>query len=276
MVLGHREWGPPGAEAVACVHGVGQRGEIFAALATRLAAAGRRVIALDLRGHGTTPARAPLSFETHLADLTETAAALGAAPATWIGHSFGARACAALAARSPREVAALVLLEPAFDVPAERVRRAIRVESREWGFATSAGATNSLLAAEAGAGASPELVAAYVEADLRRGEDGRYRFSPDGGAVVAAWEAMGAPNPEVAAVPTLLLRGAASHLDWSRTSGRYAAALGSLLSEATVAGGHNVFWSAPEETAAAIESFLGAAGGEGRQRQTQAMEGASR
>jgi pimeloyl-ACP methyl ester carboxylesterase len=62
----------------------------------------------------------------------------------------------------------------------------------------------------------------------------------------------------VAAVPTLLLRPAASAPHTVEQDLRYRRALGSLLRTAVVPNGHNVLWEAPEQTIAAILDFLGA------------------
>ncbi|HVX31589.1 MAG TPA: alpha/beta hydrolase [Solirubrobacterales bacterium] len=257
MILHHREWGPAEGSTVFCVHGVGQQSEIFAVFGELVAASGRRVVALDLRGHGDSPA-ATASFADHVADLAETAAALDPARADWVGHSFGGRACAALAAAHPERVRSLALLEPAFEVPAERIRQAVLIAGLDWSFETRAGAAAALLAAEGSVGAAPQLVADYLERDLRRGDDGRFRFSSSGTAVAGVWEAMAGPNPPVATVPTLLLSGAESHLADAAGRERYARALGPLLTERTVDGGHNVLWSAPTATTEAITDFLAA------------------
>jgi lipase len=256
MVLSHREWNPDGAAAVICVHGIAQRGAIFDAMAERLAAGGWRVVAVDLRGHGSSPADPPWTIAAHVADLTESLESLGLESAAWVGHSFGARLCAELAAESPHRVSALALLEPAFDVPAARARQAAVIEAMDWSFATVAGATNAVLAAETSRGAPADAVAEYVREDVSVDEGGRYRFSHSGAAVAGSWEAMTGPNPAIAACPTLLLRAAESHLDWSRTEARYRQALGPLLSSETVPGGHNVLWSASPATISTVECFL--------------------
>ncbi|HET9678374.1 MAG TPA: alpha/beta hydrolase [Solirubrobacterales bacterium] len=256
VVLDHREWNPGGGSAVVCVHGIAQRGAVFGEMAEQLAGDGRRVVAVDLRGHGSSSAEPPWTIAAHVADLVESAEALGLESATWVGHSFGARLCAELAAGFPRSVSALALLEPAFDVPAARARQAALIEAMDWSFETVEGAANAVLAAETSRGADADAVTAYVREDVSLDGRGRYRFSHSGEAVAGSWEAMTGPDPEIAERPTLLLRAAQSHLDWSRTEDRYREALGPLLSSATVPGGHNVFWSAPQATTSTVAQFL--------------------
>ncbi len=119
MVLANRRWGAAAAECVVCVHGITQHGGIFARLGEDLAARGRAVVALDLRGHGDSERLPPWDTETHVADLIETLDALGIERVTWVGHSLGGRLVAAAAALRPERARGLALLDPAVEVPAE-------------------------------------------------------------------------------------------------------------------------------------------------------------
>ena len=49
------------------------------------------MIAPDLRGHGRSGWEPPWNHPTYVADLVETADALGIGEADWVGHSFGGR-----------------------------------------------------------------------------------------------------------------------------------------------------------------------------------------
>jgi 3-oxoadipate enol-lactonase len=71
-----------------------------------------RVISPDLRGHGRSIAPyESCTIEQFAADLNELVAALGAAPAVFVGHSLGARVVIEAAATCPREVSGLVLVD---------------------------------------------------------------------------------------------------------------------------------------------------------------------
>jgi lipase len=256
MRLHTRSWGPAGGEAVVCVHGVGQHGGIFAGLAESLAADGRRTVAVDLRGHGDSGQEPPWNTGTHVDDVLETADGLGVERATWIGHSFGGRVLAALAARAPERLQGLVLLDPGFDVPPEYALKAAEMDRQDWSFATVDGAVNALLGSDMVVASPQETVAAYAAEDLRRGADGRLRFSHCPSAVVVAWSEATLPPPAIAPVPTLIVRPVASIVPGRAQDRRYRDALGSLLTIATVPNGHNVLWEAPAETTAAIAAFL--------------------
>jgi len=259
-----RTWGGANADAVVCVHGITQHGGIFEPLAQRLVQGGRHVVAVDLRGHGESDREPPWTLGAHVDDLLETIDALGVERAAWVGHSFGGRLIAELANRVPERVSRLALLDPGLHVPPDQALRQAEIDRLDWSFATVDGATNALLASDTIVAAPEEVVAAYVKDDVQRGPDGRFRFSFCPSTVVAAWSEMAQPAPSVAELSTLLVAAMVPLHDGRDQIRRYRAALGPLLSVATVPNGHNVLWESPVETTAAIETFLAAAAPAGR------------
>jgi lipase len=257
VVLSTRTWGAPGGGCVLCVHGVAQHGGIFAELGERLAQRGHYVVAVDLRGHRDSSHLPPWSIDAHVADLFETLDSLGVERAAWVGHSFGGRIVATAAAERPERASAIALLDPAYVVPPEVALQSAEVERLDWSFATADGAINALLSAGRVVDPPREVVAAYVEDDLRKGPDGRLRFSFSPSAVVTAWSEMTLPAPPVAPVRTLMIRPQVPLFDPVVQDSGYREALGDRLTEVTVPKGHNVFWEAPEETITAIENFVG-------------------
>jgi lipase len=259
MVLATRRWGSPAAETVVCVHGITQHGGIFADLGRRLATSGHSVVAVDLRGHGSSERLPPWNADTHVTDLFETLDALGVERVTWVGHSLGGRLAAVAAAREPERAGKLVLLDPAIEVPAPAALRSAEVERLDWSFATAEGAINALLSTGRTVAAPRKVVAAYVDDDLQEGPDGRLRFSFSPSAVVVAWSEMVLPPPPIAQLPTLMVRPRVPLFDSSVQAPRYREALGELLTEVIVPNGHNMLWESPAETISAIEDFVGAA-----------------
>lgn len=259
MILRTRRWGPERPDSVVCVHGIAQHGGIFAGLGERLAALGHSVIAVDLRGHGGSERLPPWNIETHVADLFETLDALGIERAGWVGHSLGGRLVAEAAATGPERSERLVLLDPALEVPAAAALQSAEIERLDWSFATEEGAINALLSNGMMVAAPREVVAAFVAGDLRKGPDGRLRFSFCPSAVVVAWSEMVLPAPPPARLPTLIVRPQVPLFDAAAQDSRYGDALGDLFTRTAVPNGHNVLWEAPEETISAIEGFLGAA-----------------
>jgi len=256
MVLRTRRWGDAGADGVVCIHGLTQHGGVFDPLARRLAAAGHFVVAVDLRGHGGSGAEPPWGEASHVDDLLETIDELGLERVSWVGHSFGGRLAAAVAARSPRRTERLALLEPGLRIPPARALQAAETERLDWSFATLDGAIQALLSSPTMTAAAPrDVVAAYAEDDVRRGPDGRLRFRFSPAAAVVAWSEMTLPAPPMVRCPTLFLRAAVSLVDPAQLA-RYEAELGELLSVVEVGDGHNVLWESPEPTARAVERLL--------------------
>jgi lipase len=260
MVLKTLRWGSDGPRRVVCVHGLAQHGGVFEGLGQRLAAVGHPVLAVDLRGHGESGRVPPWNIDAHVGDLLETLDAAGVERASWIGHSFGGRLVAEVAARAPERADRLALLDPGLEVPAELALRSAEIERLDWSFATTDGALNALLSSDSVVAAPREVVAEYVRGDVLKGPDGRFRFRFCPAAAVVAWSELSTPAPAIAALPTLVVCAESPLVPFDGVHGaRYRGALGELLTLTTVPNGHNVLWESPAETAAAIELFLGPA-----------------
>lgn len=256
MLLNTHHWGAAGPERVVCLHGVAQHGGIFEQLGKRLAALGHSVLAVDLRGHGESGHEPPWSTGTHVEDVLETLDAQGVERVAWVGHSFGGLVAAALVAEAGERTQRLALLDPGLAVPPERALRSAEIERLDWSFATTDGALNALLSNESIVASPREVVAAFVDDDVRKGPDGRFRFSFCPSTVVTAWSEMTLPPPPIARVPTLLVTAEKPLYDGTRQRQRYEDELGDLLTRVEVPNGHNVLWESPQETIEAVEQFL--------------------
>ncbi|NXY97740.1 alpha/beta hydrolase [Streptomyces sp. BR123] len=122
------------APRVLLLHGLMGRALHWAGTA-RWLARGRRVVALDQRGHGESdhPATGPdvpvsLGREAFVADAETAVEQLGLAPVTLVGHSMGALTGWQLAARRPDLVEALVIC----DMRASALGEASQREWAEW------------------------------------------------------------------------------------------------------------------------------------------------
>jgi pimeloyl-ACP methyl ester carboxylesterase len=108
-----REWGG-GGQAVVLLHGLASKARLWDGVASRLAGAGLRVVALDQRGHGD--AEQPGSgydFTSVGRDLAAVLAALGIERPLLAGHSWGANVALQFAADRPGAVAGLALVDGA-------------------------------------------------------------------------------------------------------------------------------------------------------------------
>jgi pimeloyl-ACP methyl ester carboxylesterase len=102
--------GPPDGRLVLCVHGMGDTRRTFRLLVPKLAAAGYRVTAVDVRGYGESSAGWPdYRVDSVGADLVALIRHLGG-PAVVVGHSIACAAATWAAAEAPDDVSGLVLI----------------------------------------------------------------------------------------------------------------------------------------------------------------------
>jgi lipase len=251
--LACEEWGEPGSPRVVCLHGVTSHGRHFAKLAEELP--GFHVLAPDLLGHGSSPYEPPWSLDAHLGALVET---VGAEPAVLVGHSFGGRVAFELAARAPKLVPKLVLLDPALHVFPNVALFAAENARKERAYVSFAEGIDRRYDESQLRRAPRELVEEELTGHLVWSEDNLYRYRYSQSAVVAAYGEMASEPPafERVRVPTLLVLGEQSYLPYDHLLDAHREALGDLLEVVVVPGGHTVLWDALEETAAAVSRFL--------------------
>ncbi len=246
MRLHAYEYGDPEGAPVICLHGVTGHGQRFRKLGEERLAH-RRVIALDLRGHGRSGQEPPWDVDAHVADVLETASALGVERADWVGFSYGGRVAASVAARSPERVERLVLLDPALHLePSDCLEQALE-ERGDLSFETVDEAIedrgSSLLHTPR------EMLEEEMSQNLGRGEDGRLRYLYEPVAAIAIWSDMAADPPPVADLPTLIVQGEASWVPVDLARYPDARAV-------TVPGSHPVLWEDFDGTAGAVAEFL--------------------
>ncbi|WP_338662316.1 alpha/beta fold hydrolase [Pararoseomonas sp. SCSIO 73927] len=97
--------GPP----LVLLHGLFGQARNFGALQRRLAANGRRVVALDLPNHGASPHAPSMDYRVMADSVAETLEAKGIARAAVMGHSMGGKAAMMLALTRPEVVARLLV-----------------------------------------------------------------------------------------------------------------------------------------------------------------------
>jgi lipase len=251
--LALEEWGEPGSPRVVCLHGLTNHGRHFAKLAESLP--GFHVLAPDLLGHGSSPYEPPWSIEANLDAVVET---VGAEPALLVGHSFGGRLAFELAARAPKLVPRLVLLDPAILVRPDIALFAAENARKERAYVSFAEGVDRRYDESQLKRAPRDLVEEELTGHLVWTEDNLYRYRYSQSAAVAAYGEMASEPPpfERVRVPTLLVLGETSYLPYDHLLDAHGAALGDLLEVVVVPGGHTVLWDALEETSEAIARFL--------------------
>ena len=117
--------------AVLLIHGAGQTRKVWTGLADSLQKAGRRVISLDLRGHGGSewPDDGRYDFEALVEDLRAVLAQMGTRPVVVASTLGGWIACAALERDAALLASGLVLVDLPVDIDpsvSERIGQRLR------------------------------------------------------------------------------------------------------------------------------------------------------
>ncbi len=103
ITLHYLDWGPAGAPPVVLLHGITGHARVWDRLAERLVP-GRRVLALDQRGHGDSDAAPDDDYRvgTMADDVAAFAGSLELERFALLGHSMGGRIAIQYAARPRR------------------------------------------------------------------------------------------------------------------------------------------------------------------------------
>jgi len=255
MLLQLHEWGDRTAPPIVALHGIGGFGRRFRKLAEERLAS-YRVVAPDLRGHGSSSWEPPWTIATHVSDVLETIEHAGIERAAFVGHSYGGRLILELADLAPDRIERAALLDPAIELLPHVGFDFAERERADGGFALPDDAVEERLSFDA---MTPR---SFVEEDVRehldQGGDGLYRYRYCRTAVITAYGELCTPPPppETLRVPTLLVHAGEFGLVREEQLDTYATVLGELIHIVEVPGGHMVFWDAYEETASALERFL--------------------
>jgi pimeloyl-ACP methyl ester carboxylesterase len=111
LSLHARDWGGSG-QPVLLLHGLASNARIWDGVASRLAGAGLRVVALDLRGHGASDQPSSgYDFASLVRDLDAALTGLGLERPVLVGHSWGANVALQFAADRPDLIDGLALVD---------------------------------------------------------------------------------------------------------------------------------------------------------------------
>lgn len=211
-----REDGP----TVLLLHGGGQTRHSWAAVASRLAAAGCRAVAMDLRGHGDSD-WAPdgdYRLDAFARDVEAMAAHLDRVPVV-VGASLGGMAALVAEGEAATVLSSgLVLVDIAPQIEPAGVERIVDfMTAHTDGFASLDDAADAIAAYRPERPRPTDL--GGLEKNLRRQPDGRWRWhwdpgflAPDRGPSSRAQPARLDDAARKADVPTLLVRGRQSDL----------------------------------------------------------------
>jgi pimeloyl-ACP methyl ester carboxylesterase len=263
LTLHYLDWGPLDAPAVVLLHGITGHARVWDHLAERLLP-GRRVLALDQRGHGDSDPAPDDDYRvaTMADDLAAFTGSLRLERFSLVGHSMGGRIAIKYAADHAARLDRLVIVDIGPDIePAglQRVRAMMaqspeRLETEEWAveYVRRANPLQDL-----------DLLRARVRHGLKRLPDGGLAWKYAKGLrdmmragrrdVVDLWE----PLPRIAC-PTLIIRGAESDILSPAVAKKMAERLpDGRLVEITGAA-HTVPADRPEEFVGQVRAFLSA------------------
>jgi len=137
---------PSGLPPVLLLHGLASNLTRFSEFVEHTSLDARHdLLRVDLRGHGGSLSRRPISHEVWSDDLVALLDARGHTGAVLVGHSLGAQVALHCVARHPDRVRGLVLIDPVFrDALLPRWRRRARAGPLLAGAAATVRALNAL------------------------------------------------------------------------------------------------------------------------------------
>ena len=109
VTIAFRDVGTPDGVPVVLLHALGSTAGTWDGFAVRLAARGRRVLSLDLRGHGDSTWTETYSLESMRDDVLGFLDSRGIDQADLVGHSMGGAVAVLVAQRRPDRVRRLVV-----------------------------------------------------------------------------------------------------------------------------------------------------------------------
>lgn len=179
LSLGGEIYGAPDAKLIILLHGGGQSRSAWRGAARRLAAAGYRACAMDLRGHGGSDwsPNGVYRLDDFVADLAAIIRELGA-PAVLVGASFGGHVAMLTAARHPELCRALLLADvtPWIDeASGDHFRCTLRTSAKGFASLDEAAAMIAQLQGASSASVQPER----LKRNMRVGADGRFYWKWD-------------------------------------------------------------------------------------------------
>ena len=253
MRLHVHEFGPSAGRTIVALHGVKGEAAVFRRLAHRLP--DFRLVALDFRGHGGSPADPPWDLSVHLCDVRETLDQMGISRAPFIGFSFGGRVAMELVASDRSRVEKLVLLDPAIQMTAEMVA----AKTNELLADTSWPDRDAAIEAKTqGAPYTPREHWELWSEALVEGSDGRLRLPFSRPAAITIYSELALPPPPFTSlrIPTLLMVGSESPMVTQRQRDGYKYELADLLELKVVTAKHDLIADAADDVAVTIKAFL--------------------
>jgi pimeloyl-ACP methyl ester carboxylesterase len=215
--------GAPRGLPVLCLHGLTRSSTDFEIVAPRIAALGRRVIAIDTRGRGLSdydPDPTRYRADVYVADTLRVLDELGIAHAVFLGTSMGGIVTMLTAVMARERIAAAVLNDIGPEIDPAGVARIASYVGKSGPFADWDEMIAAVRTSQGAAfpGKDENFWRNFAHRVARAGPDGRIGFAYDP-AIAQAFASTPSPPPNMlplfealAGVPILLIRGASSDL----------------------------------------------------------------
>ncbi len=216
--------GPAERLPVLCLHGLTRNSADFDAVAPAIAALGRRVIAVDMRGRGRSdndPDPARYRADVYVGDTLRVLDALDIARAVFLGTSMGGIITMLAATMAPGRVAAAILNDIGTEIAPAGLARIGAYVGKSTSFASWDEMAVAAKASQSAAfpGRDDEFWRVFTRRVGRERSDGRIEFAYDPAIAQAFAAAPAGPPPgmmplflALVPVPVLLIRGALSDL----------------------------------------------------------------
>jgi len=216
--------GAGGRRPVVCLHGLTRSSADFDEVAPRIAALGRRVVAIDARGRGKSdndPDPTRYRPDIYVADVLRVLDALGIPRAVFLGTSMGGIMTMLAATIAPDRIAAAILNDIGTEVDPRGLARIASYVGKAGPFASWGEMTDAVRNTQSVAfpGRDDSFWRKFTHRVGRERDDGRIEFAYDPAIANAFAAAPPGPPPDMAPLfaaladtPVLLVRGALSDL----------------------------------------------------------------
>ena len=221
-----RDYAPQGTPKlpVVCLHGLTRNAADFEDVAPRIAAMGRRVLALDARGRGKSdndPDPTRYRSDVYCGDTIRALDMLGVSRAVFLGTSMGGIMTMLLATMAPGRIASAILNDIGPEVDPKGIARIASYVGKSGPFASWDAMTDAVKATQGALfpGRDDGFWRRFVQRVARERADGMVEFAYDPKIATAFAQPQAAPPPSMiplfealARVPVLVIRGADSDI----------------------------------------------------------------
>jgi len=221
-----RDYAPQGTPKlpVVCLHGLTRNAADFEDVAPRIAALGRRVLALDARGRGKSdndPDPTRYRPDVYCGDTIRALDMLGVSRAVFLGTSMGGIMTMLLATMVPGRIASAILNDIGPEVDPKGIARIASYVGKSGPFASWDAMTDAVKATQGALfpGRDDGFWRRFVQRVARERADGMVEFAYDPKIATAFAQPQAAPPPSMiplfealARVPVLVIRGADSDI----------------------------------------------------------------